>query len=55
MHISVLTAVSQKRAMKICSLIRSKQTFNFNVGDSAMFFMASETVFTKTREMRCIG
>ena len=55
MRISVLTAMSQKRAKKICALIRSKQTSNFSVGDSVPLFTASETVFTETREMRCIG
>jgi hypothetical protein len=55
MRISVPTGVSQKRAMKICALIRSKQTSNFSVGDSTLLFMASEIVFTETREMRCVG
>jgi hypothetical protein len=48
MRISVLTAVSQKRAMKIRALIRSKQTSNYSVRDSALLFMASEIVFTET-------
>jgi hypothetical protein len=54
MLISVLTAVSQKRAMKISALIRGKQTPNFSVGDSALLFMASEIFFTETREICCV-
>jgi len=39
--------------MEIYVLIRSKQTYNFSVGDSALLFMAREIVFTETRGVRC--
>jgi hypothetical protein len=40
--------------MKVYALIRSTETFNFSVGESASLFMASEVIFMGTREMRCI-